>query len=124
MLKELEDYNWASAFQEANPPMLVINAKCSNTYFDREDVEHIIAMEDGVADEIDWIGIFKLKDGRFMFLSAGCDYTGWDCWASGQSWVADSLEDLWQFGLTDDARSRFKNLESILEVINVYLTRN
>lgn len=44
----------------------------------REDVIRIHAIVDGIGDEQDWIGLFKLKDGRFATVVAGCDYTGWD----------------------------------------------
>jgi hypothetical protein len=70
------------------------------------DVKTIVATSEGTPDGDDWVGVFELKDGRFLFLSAGCDYTGWDCQSGGSSWLADSLDALVRFGLTDDARSR------------------
>lgn len=64
MLEELESYDWECAFNEGG--------------LDREDVASIIAMEEGENDGANWIMIGKLKDGRYFWLSAGCDYTGWD----------------------------------------------
>lgn len=61
---------------------------------DREDVSEVIACYDGCSDEENWIGVFKLKNGSYLYLSAGCDYTGWDCQASGVSEIRESLDDL------------------------------
>ena len=68
----------------------------------------VLVADEGENDERDWIAIVRLNDGRFAFVSAGCDYTGWGCQESGQVWVSDSLANLWQFGVTQDARARFE----------------
>jgi hypothetical protein len=98
MLERIDDYNWREAFGFAGDPgrtdasgyydgactieqvervpgqqKTVSNAPCL-----REDVETIIAIDDGENDEANWLGLFKMKDGRYLALSAGCDYTGWD----------------------------------------------
>ena len=52
------------------------------------------AKEDGENDGDEWIAVFRLKDGKFAYLEAGCDFTGWDCQAGGVSYTADSLEAL------------------------------
>ncbi len=44
----------------------------------RADVVEIIAAVNGEGDESDWIGVFRLKDGRFLLACGGCDMTGWD----------------------------------------------
>ena len=44
----------------------------------RSDVEEIIAAANGENDGEEWIGVFKLKDGRFLLAAGSCDYTGWD----------------------------------------------
>jgi hypothetical protein len=46
--------------------------------FTLEDVAEVIASDDGENDVRDWLAVFRLHDGRFAFISAGCDYTGWD----------------------------------------------
>lgn len=98
MLKELDTYDWREAFAfcgETSPPGMKwpepYNAPQNPTHVQfhsgprvsiepvsREDVVEIIAMEDGENDQMDWVGVFKLKDGRYLALEAGCDYTGWD----------------------------------------------
>lgn len=48
-----------------------------------DSVVEVIASAYGENDEEDWIALVRLGDGRFCKMSAGCDYTGWDCQASG-----------------------------------------
>lgn len=80
MLDQLNTYDWREAFGFAS--------------FDREDVVEIVACEEGENDGDNWIGVFKLANGTFGWLSAWCDYTGWDCQSGGESHVCDTLEDL------------------------------
>lgn len=68
MLKDLDTYDWEEAFSYSR-------------HGDRSDVEEIIGIDEGENDGNDWIGLFRMKNGTFVFLSAGCDYTGWDCQA-------------------------------------------
>lgn len=51
------------------------------------DIERILAVWEGENDREDWRWILQLKDGRFVFLRGGCDYTGWDC----QSWAGSEF---------------------------------
>jgi hypothetical protein len=53
-----------------------------------------------------------MKDGNFLAVRAGCDYTGWDCQAGGSSNVARSEADIIRFGLSDNERARL-NLKFI-----------
>ncbi len=56
------------------------------------DIEAVLAVHEGENDGDDWRWILKLKknapaakNGKFVFMQGGCDYTGWDCqsWATG-----------------------------------------
>ena len=105
MLDELDDYDWEQAFDAAQLPEASFE-EVDTSGFDREDVERIIAYSDGYNDEEHWIGIFELKDGRFVFLSSWCDYTGWDCQSGGSSLVSNSLEHLLFFSITDEEKKR------------------
>lgn len=93
-LDMLANYDWPQAFGYAKD-------------FTIEDVAEIIDYRDGENDEANWIMYGKLKDGRYFTLSAGCDYTGWDCQAGGTSETADTLEKLIRFGMGDDERDRY-----------------
>lgn len=37
----------------------------------------VAALVPGEADEANWHWILKLKDGRWAYMTAGCDYSGW-----------------------------------------------
>ncbi|MCY9592339.1 hypothetical protein PC41400_15050 [Paenibacillus chitinolyticus] len=107
MLEEINTYDWKEAFGYANSVFTVHFAKPVSTRpFSREDVVEIIAMDDGENDTSNWIGIFKLKDGRYAIIDAGCDYTGWDCQAWGSAEVTGSLEEAIRFGLDNSQRNR------------------
>lgn len=45
--------------------------------FEQADIAETLAVSDGEYDEYDWLWIGKLKDGRYAFMAAGADYTGW-----------------------------------------------
>jgi hypothetical protein len=92
--KFVEDYNWREAFN-------------FSTHGGITDVMRIVAMDDGENDGPNWIGVFEMKNGTFVFLSAGCDYTGWDCRAGGRSEVYKTEKAAIQ-GLGDDERYRLK----------------
>lgn len=102
----IRGYDWREAFAYARETNRCEGARCSDAGFTREDVEHVIATSDGENDGPNWVGVFKLRDGRYAALSAGCDYTGWDCQAGGQAWVSNTLPRLIQLGLGDDERDR------------------
>ncbi|MDQ0494031.1 hypothetical protein [Paenibacillus brasilensis] len=120
MLERLDVYDWKEAFgyagkekgtnanyQGLNPITVVQFAKpVPTTPFDREDVEEIIAMSEGENDGPNWIGVFKLQDGRYATIDAGCDYTGWDCRADGFVEVAGSLDEIIKYGLSNEQRNR------------------
>lgn len=82
MLPELEDYDWKKVFHyadgsKASPQNVVFNPSVPTNPATREDVVEIIAMADGEPDGAEWLGMFKLTDGRYLFVAAGCDFTGW-----------------------------------------------
>jgi len=52
--------------------------------WENTDIKHLHACKFGENDGPDWIWIIEFKDGTFGWLKAGCDYTGWDCQASGK----------------------------------------
>lgn len=90
MLPELEGYDWQAAFEYAGeatyghgsgsvylavPPT---EANAEQPGFTREDVKKIIGISEGEGDGPDWLLLCQLKDKRYAFLAAGCDYSGWD----------------------------------------------
>lgn len=76
-----EDWDWENAFHEA------IYGNYGR--FDLSCVNRVITCDAGENDCKDWIAVVEFKDGqspgneKFAVMSAGCDYTGWDCQAGG-----------------------------------------
>jgi hypothetical protein len=108
MLSELASYDWEQAFQVSSTRPAVPNQVAPGETPTREMVEQIIAIEEGENDGANWLLVAKLHDGRFICVSAGCDYTGWDCRAGGDILVAATLEDALRYGLDDEERERLK----------------
>lgn len=89
MLPELDDYDWAAVFHFADgddvdrggiagEPNLRHVPKGATKPFSREDVTHILGSHCGENDGEPWRIVVKLNDGRYAYLEASCDYTGWD----------------------------------------------
>lgn len=58
------------------------------------DIAEIVHRRDGENDCEAWKFVLKMTDGRFAYVSAWCDYTGWDCRSGAEVTYADSLEEL------------------------------
>jgi hypothetical protein len=75
------DYDWRSAFHEA------VYHSCGSydVIGPIENVTRVIHSIEGENDEADWLAIVEWSgpEGKFAVMSAGCDYTGWDCRAGG-----------------------------------------
>ena len=74
--------DWGEAFGEGNPPALVMPENESESVavdpFTRGDVVEIYGISEGENDEDSWVLAGRLLDGRHFYLTAWCDYTGWD----------------------------------------------
>lgn len=62
-----------SAKVHAVPPGSMV----PTTKFSRWDVAEVKATSEGENDVQNWLVYGRLHDGRWFFLTAGCDYTGW-----------------------------------------------
>jgi hypothetical protein len=106
------DYDWQHAFYEAASQ--IGDADGDGTSLERfaiDEVTAVLALSEGEGEGPSWLAIVKLGGAagtRYAYIEAGCDYTGWDCQASGQSTVSSVLERVVRYGCTDDARGRFK----------------
>ena len=100
------DYDWMEAFNYANTIRTATG--CEPDSFVIDDVAEVIAADPGENDGESWMMAGRLNDGRYFFLDAWCDYTGWDCQSGGDAQVADTLENLKNYGMTEEARIRFK----------------
>ena len=102
------DYDWKCVFAYAcgDHVSTCLGSTVSPDPFTIDDVERVIAFDNGENDGASWITILFLKDKRFAFLTAGCDYTGWGCQESGNAVISHNLINLLQFGLGLDDRQR------------------
>lgn len=115
MLKQLEDYDWEYAFAYAGEPNsygapdireVLPGSGVSLEPFTRAEVVEIIGQSEGENDGADWLCAGRLEDGRWFFLSAGCDYTGWDCQAGGTATIAKTKKELLQYGMSKEEKLR------------------
>ncbi len=111
VLDILNDYDWAEVFGEGTggnckpiQPRRIPGENCSREGFTREDVDEILGMDE--KDGPEWVICGKLKDGRFFVAAGSCDYTGWDCLAGNNGNVAETLDSLKQFAMTQEEVSR------------------
>lgn len=108
MLEELEDGDWEEVFKYADKPKdCGVDDTVGSHGFSREDVSKIYHLHLGGNDYDNWWLLCGLKDGRYAYITAWCDYTGWECQAGGESYVSDSLEHLLKF-IPEDERSEIK----------------
>jgi hypothetical protein len=79
MLPQLDTYDWREVFKReyCTPDPAVPGQKIDLSSFTIDDVASIINMDEGENDEKSWIICCQLKDGRFAYVEAHCDYTGW-----------------------------------------------
>jgi hypothetical protein len=57
------------------------------------------------------------RDGRYFFLAAGCDTTGWDCQSSCNVAFASDRSSLWTWAMgEDDRRALPKTLSTLIEL--------
>ncbi len=110
----LDGYDWGEAFAFAGGPgngsanlKAALGVAVSLAPFVRDEVAEICAMSEGENDGPSWIIYGCLRDGRWFYLSAGCDYTGWDCQAGGCAVVANTRAEIEALGLDSEARQRF-----------------
>lgn len=112
--KLFADHDWQESFEVAMRagPRAVMNYVGDVSSFEIEDIAEVVAHSDGEHDERDWIAALHLKGGRFAFMRAGCDYTGWGCRDWGDVEIASTLDDLVRYAMTPEERRRlaFKDM--------------
>lgn len=99
------DYNWRSAFNEAMNGQYLSYGEIGPI----SNVIDVIACDEGENDGAIWIAVVQWSgsEGAFCVMRAGCDYTGWDCQASGKMEFYSSLEEaIHPNTLTEEERCR------------------
>jgi hypothetical protein len=92
-IEEMQVYDWREAWKYASPASNPITREVVKD-ITIDDVAEVLAASAGANDERPWLAVFRLKDGRHLFLSAWCDYTGWDCQAGGSAEWTNTIEEL------------------------------
>jgi hypothetical protein len=100
----VKDYDWQEVFKyaDASPARPGDSGKA----YQITDVDSVVATADGENDGADWVGLFRMNDGQFLAINAGCDYTGWGCQEGGSSKIAKTKEDAIALCLTNEERER------------------
>lgn len=131
---EVYGYDWAAAFECCGPVDRNDPDRAGNGYdygpynepdvraaigdegesrepFTRSQIERVFALAEGDNDGPEWVCLGRINDGRYFALTAGCDYTGWDCQSGGSATIASSLARALEFGFTPDDRERLVHLD-------------
>lgn len=106
-----EDHAWRSAMEVAKVPYAIEGYTGPVAFSGWDDVDSVVACDEGENDGSAWIALLQLKDGRYLWLSAGCDYTGWDCQAGGFMQVGDALDMMVRLAMGTEDRSRLGFVE-------------
>lgn len=108
MLAFLKTYDWEEAFAYANGEWCVGSGRETEkpVRFTRDDVAEVVAYSDGYNDGDAWLCLGRLKSGPWFYLTAWCDYTGWDCQAGGRAYVAPKKAMLVEMVLDATERER------------------
>jgi hypothetical protein len=85
--EELCEGNWKHCFAYAGEPdagdgeASIKSARPGEdiplTSFSRWDVAQVLGTSEGENNVQNWLCYGQLRDGRYFFLTSGCDYTGW-----------------------------------------------
>ena len=92
MPESIRTIDWCEAFGYA--PFLIT------------DVAEVLYHVNGDNDGDNWTGIVLLKNGSYGYVTAGCDYTGWDCQAGGHGSTRETVAEVIGELCTDDDRKR------------------
>lgn len=103
----LDTFDWNHIFNHYAVPAPVPGDTVLTTPFaSRAAVDSIFYQREGEPDGENWELAGRLKDGRWFYIEAGCDYTGWGCQEGGHSVVASTKPKLIRLGLGKEQRIR------------------
>lgn len=94
VIERLRGYDWFQAFAYAPEGI------------ERENVAEVLHAAEGERDADNWVLVARLKNGLFLYLSAGCDSTGWDCRSGGIGETRETLDAIIRECVTDDDARR------------------
>lgn len=109
----LESWKSGEGMWEVHDKMSLLAHVDNNPLFDIAEVYHVECSSDEYGS--DWILLGKSTAGYFVYIKAGCDFTGFSCQGSGEIALELSWEHLWDNVMDNDARqavSRTQGWES------------
>lgn len=88
----------------------------------QEEIAEILFAHDGAHDyEEDWQLLFRMKDGRYCHVWAGCCYTGFSASGSVDCFIHENLDYLVSYGITWEQRFRYFFSRNIRETVRAKL---
>jgi len=66
-----------------------------------ENIEAPLFFHEGQHDGDSWVAILRLTDGYFAYMTAWCDFTGFDCMSGIKVFVDASLDSLLAYGVSE-----------------------
>ena len=70
-------YVFAYADGTESSPETIPGESADTAAFGLHHVSEILGSVEGENAGPEWVAVWRLKDGRFFAVKAGCDYTGW-----------------------------------------------
>jgi hypothetical protein len=75
-----------------------------------KNIQHYYWISDGKRDEHPWRALVRLSTGLFVYITASCAFSGFDCQGGIHVYGATSLQTLVDHGMAEDARQRFARI--------------
>lgn len=75
-----------------------------------ENIQYYYWIADGKNDEYPWRALCRLTTGLFVYITASCSFSGFDCMGNIHVYGATSLQTLIDHGMAEDARQRFSRI--------------
>lgn len=76
---------------------LISGASCNGLSNVVSQIDTILAQVPGEADGLDWHWLARMKNGKYVYITGSCDYTGWDCQSWMKHWYGSSVEKVLRF---------------------------
>lgn len=106
MSEEGYAYDWKAAFAEGLQDVSACEGFAGSIKIGDDEIKAVYRASEGANDERSWLCVGELRDGRWFYLEASCDYTGWDCQAGGRIIIGADEAQVRQFACGDEARER------------------
>ena len=75
-----------------------------------KNIQHYYWISDGKRDEHPWRALCRLSTGLFVYITASCAFSGFDCQGGIHVYGAEKLQTLIDHGMAEDARQRFMRI--------------